>query len=261
MIILTKKNWANFSHLTRLSSPQSLCYTYSKMKIGIFTDTYYPSTDGVTTSLSQYKRSLEQLGHEVYVFAPKYPGYHDQEKNIIRLKAFDVILADKHRSVLIYPGLVKSLQGINLDIVHSQSLLGMGLVADMIAKDKQIPHIHTVHTLYPELADHYPAVLSASLVMAALIYPLYFKTKIPTIKQPISQSSSKVFLKRQSWKIMLLFCNSTNAIIVPSQHLLDKMVTRGLKRKLSSCQTQSTTTSTTTPHFRVSNMMTSHSSS
>jgi len=201
------------------------------MKIGIFTDTYYPSTDGVTTSLSQYKRSLEQLGHEVYVFAPKYPGYHDQEKNIIRLKAFDVILADKHRSVLIYPGLVKSLQGINLDIVHSQSLLGMGLVADMIAKDKQIPHIHTVHTLYPELADHYPAVLSASLVMAALIYPLYFKTKIPTIKQPISQSSSKVFLKRQSWKIMLLFCNSTNAIIVPSQHLLDKMVTRGLKRK------------------------------
>ena len=38
-----------------------------EMRVGIFTDTYPPFINGVSTSVVMLKRSLERLGHEVYI--------------------------------------------------------------------------------------------------------------------------------------------------------------------------------------------------
>ena len=37
------------------------------MRIGIFTDTYTPYINGVTTSVLMLKKSLEKKGHVVYI--------------------------------------------------------------------------------------------------------------------------------------------------------------------------------------------------
>ena len=37
------------------------------MRIGIFTDTYEPFINGVTTSVLMLKKSLEKKGHTVYI--------------------------------------------------------------------------------------------------------------------------------------------------------------------------------------------------
>ena len=37
------------------------------MRIGLFTDTYPPFINGVSTSVSMLKKALEKKGHEVYV--------------------------------------------------------------------------------------------------------------------------------------------------------------------------------------------------
>ena len=37
------------------------------MRIGIFTETYTPYVSGVVTSIMMLKKSLEDLGHDVYV--------------------------------------------------------------------------------------------------------------------------------------------------------------------------------------------------
>ena len=37
------------------------------MRIGIFTEVYKPYVSGVVTSVLMLKKSLEDLGHEVYV--------------------------------------------------------------------------------------------------------------------------------------------------------------------------------------------------
>ena len=37
------------------------------MRIGIFSDTYPPFVNGVSTSISVLKKYLEKLGHQVYV--------------------------------------------------------------------------------------------------------------------------------------------------------------------------------------------------
>jgi len=43
------------------------------MKIGIFTDTYYPQINGVATSVLMLKENLTAQGHQVYVSGKAFP--------------------------------------------------------------------------------------------------------------------------------------------------------------------------------------------
>ena len=38
------------------------------MRIGLFTDTYFPQVSGVATSIRTLKTELEKLGHAVFYF-------------------------------------------------------------------------------------------------------------------------------------------------------------------------------------------------
>lgn len=52
------------------------------MRIGLFTDTYYPETNGVATSVYQLKKELELLGHDVYVFTVSNPKQKEADGRI-----------------------------------------------------------------------------------------------------------------------------------------------------------------------------------
>jgi 1,2-diacylglycerol 3-alpha-glucosyltransferase len=43
------------------------------LKIGIFTDTYYPQINGVATSILMLKENLEKQGHSIYIFTTTDP--------------------------------------------------------------------------------------------------------------------------------------------------------------------------------------------
>ena len=40
------------------------------MRVGLFTDTYRPSINGIVFVVESLKRELEALGHDVYVVCP-----------------------------------------------------------------------------------------------------------------------------------------------------------------------------------------------
>ena len=40
------------------------------MRIGFFSDSYFPEIDGVTYTLKSWKKELEGRGHEVYIIYP-----------------------------------------------------------------------------------------------------------------------------------------------------------------------------------------------
>ena len=46
------------------------------MRIGIFTDTYEPFINGVTTSVLMLKKSLEKKGHTVYIVTVNEENLH-----------------------------------------------------------------------------------------------------------------------------------------------------------------------------------------
>jgi 1,2-diacylglycerol 3-alpha-glucosyltransferase len=61
------------------------------MRIGLFTDTYRPSINGIVFVVESLKKHLESQGHEVYIFCPGSsirPGRHaeefDEDEHVIR---------------------------------------------------------------------------------------------------------------------------------------------------------------------------------
>lgn len=53
------------------------------MKIGLFTDTFYPEINGVATSCLNLQRERRRRGHDVHVYAPKCKGWEEnQHENV-----------------------------------------------------------------------------------------------------------------------------------------------------------------------------------
>ena len=55
------------------------------MKIGLFTDTFYPEINGVATSCLNLERELTRRGHEVHVFAPKCRGWEENQRERVQI--------------------------------------------------------------------------------------------------------------------------------------------------------------------------------
>ena len=67
------------------------------MRIGIFTDTYYPQVNGVVTSILMLEKELRNLGHEVYIFTTSNPKAKDLSENIFRLPSMPFIFLPTYR--------------------------------------------------------------------------------------------------------------------------------------------------------------------
>lgn len=125
------------------------------MRIGIFSDTYIPLINGVSTSIEMLRKGLEKKGHKVYIVTvnPNSLKYEYGDK-ILRIPGVPVGIFD-YRLTSIYPArAIKTIKNWNLDIIHSQTEFGIGTFARIIAKQFNIPLVHTYHTMYEDYV-HY----------------------------------------------------------------------------------------------------------
>ncbi len=124
------------------------------MRIGIFTDSYYPHVSGVATSIAMLKSALEAMGHKVYMVIPNLDNMkfiYDKKNETILLPGIKTGLY-KLRMTGIYSS--KAMKIIknewNLDIIHSQTEGTVGTFSHIVAKKLNIPIVHTYHTLYED---------------------------------------------------------------------------------------------------------------
>lgn len=127
------------------------------MRIGIFTDTYPPYINGVSTSIAMLEAALRKLGHDVFIVTvnPEKLSYSfDDNGRIIRLPGIPVGIYD-YRLTGIYPlKAINKIKEWNLDIIHSHTEFGVGTFARIMAKQLDIPIVHTYHTMYEDYV-HY----------------------------------------------------------------------------------------------------------
>jgi len=128
------------------------------MRIGLFTDTYFPQVSGVATSIRTLKTELEKLGHKVFIFTTTDKDVNRYEDwQIIRIPSVP-FFAFKDRRVA-YRGFSNALELARqhqLDIIHTQTEFSLGLLGIWIAKELRIPVVHTYHTQYEDYV-HYLA--------------------------------------------------------------------------------------------------------
>lgn len=126
------------------------------MNIGIFTDTYFPQVSGVATSIKTLKEELTAAGHSVYIFTTSDPAAVEEE-GVLRFPSVP-LLSFKERRIVVrgYFSACQYGRELDLDVIHTQTEFGMGLLGKRVARKLGIPAIHTYHTMYEDYL-HYIA--------------------------------------------------------------------------------------------------------
>ncbi len=127
------------------------------MRIGIFTEAYTPYISGLVTSEVMLKKALEKKGHEVYVVTANLESFkysYDEKEKVLRIPGIPTGIYDS-RLTSIYPlPAVNKIKNWKLDVIHSQTEFAIGTFARLLAKQYNIPLVHTYHTMYEDYV-HY----------------------------------------------------------------------------------------------------------
>ncbi len=123
------------------------------MRIGLFTDTYPPFINGVSTSVYMLKKALEKEGHTVFVITINNSSIHynfEENDTVVRVPGLQIGLYD-YRVTTIYPvRAVNIVRKWKLDVIHSHTEFSVGTFARVLARQLNIPLVHTYHTMYED---------------------------------------------------------------------------------------------------------------
>lgn len=139
------------------------------MKIGLFTEAYFPIISGVSISVRTLKNELIRLGHEVVVITLHHPNALPEE-GVYRFKGKTLPMKGmgEFSVARVTRSKVQTMADMKFDIIHCHTEFSMGRLGRKVGKVCHIPTIHTYHTMY----DDYLHFISK-----ALIVPLKFVSK------------------------------------------------------------------------------------
>jgi len=172
------------------------------MKIGLFTDTYYPQISGVAASVSILSEQLTAHGHDVYIFTTTDPKASKCEHKIIRLPSLRFV-SKRRIGLCILPRLKKLANRLGIELVHTHTEFPLGQYGRWLSKELNIPLVHTMHTIYEDYT-HYIA---------------------PGALNTVAKSVAKKWVK--------LFCNATNEVIVPTDKTRLLLLSYGVTKNIS----------------------------
>jgi 1,2-diacylglycerol 3-alpha-glucosyltransferase len=127
------------------------------VKIGIFSNCYLPMVNGVVGTVCLLKKGFEEHGHKVYIFAPNFDDYHDQEEGVFRFPAVDLTKKVKYPIAIPFsPRINRVLKDLKLDIIHCHHPFVLGPLGHKIARRQEIPVVYTFHTQYEQYSHYIP---------------------------------------------------------------------------------------------------------
>jgi 1,2-diacylglycerol 3-alpha-glucosyltransferase len=173
------------------------------MRIGIFSDTYYPQLNGVATSVLMLNEKLRAKGHQVFVFTTTDPEAPRQETGVYRLPSLPFV-GDRRMGMFYHPGLARMVRRLDLDLIHTNTEFSLGVFGRYMARELRLPMVHTMHTIYEDYT-HYVA------------------------KFKMLDSLAKAVAK----KISADFCNSADQVIVPTAKVKELLLSYGVTREIS----------------------------
>lgn len=122
------------------------------MKVALFTETYFPSVNGVAAHVKTLKNGLEKLGHEVLVVtADKHCKHHYIEDGVMHCPATEVkrLYGFGFAPPFSYKRM-RLIAGFDPDIIHIHHEFGIGLSGIVAAKALKKPLVYTLHTVYDQ---------------------------------------------------------------------------------------------------------------
>lgn len=128
------------------------------MRVGIFTESYPPLVNGVSTSILMLEHALTKLGHEVFIITVsdnKKDYVLENNGHILRLPSVNLANCYDYKMTSVYPiKAVNMIKKMNLDVIHSNVEFTVGIFARVVSEQLSIPLVHTYHTNWEDYT-HY----------------------------------------------------------------------------------------------------------
>lgn len=205
------------------------------MRIGLFTDTYRPSINGIVFVVESLKRELEALGHEVYVFCPGKPmrrstkaELYEEDNHIVRFPSVKGVFFDDYdTSVFFPPRVVRQIADLELDVVHIFTPSQVGLMGIRAAAKSDTPFVVQHCTDLYEFVEHYPSVLPGVLALIGIVFPFTVKLAGYDVREII-----KLYMPRRGitkWnqdiieRSMTILYSKADAVIALSRKSSDQL--------------------------------------
>jgi len=130
-----------------------------KLNIAMFTNNYLPFIGGVPISITRLTKGLRKKGHNVVIFAPKYPFKTLEDVNVIRCnlliyyktKPFDFPIVN-----IFSPQIEKKFLSQDFDVIHVHHPFWMGSKGLELGNKYGLPVILTYHTRLEKYAHNLP---------------------------------------------------------------------------------------------------------
>lgn len=170
------------------------------MKILLISDVYFPRVNGVSTSIRTFTEQLQKLGHAVHLIAPDYGVKTEDDAWITRVPARSIYF-DPEDKLMKYGEILKlvtSLKSQQFDLIHIHTPFIAHYAGLKLGQLLQIPVVETYHTFFEDYLHHY----------------------LPWIPRKLAKNMARYISKKQ--------CNQVDAIVAPSQPMLDILRTYGI---------------------------------
>jgi glycosyltransferase involved in cell wall biosynthesis len=167
------------------------------VRVGLFTNNYLPFCGGVTISVETLRRGLQGRGHEVWTFAPRFPGAPETDPRVVRFPSIPAATYPEFALAVPWtPRIGQRVRRLGLDVFHAHHPFLLGPAARRMARRLTRPLVFTYHTRYEKYAHYVP--LTRSLVEAAAL------------------------------RLSTRFAASADAVIAPSALVRDQLRARGV---------------------------------
>ncbi len=125
------------------------------MKIAMFTDTYLPTRDGVVTSILATKQRLEEMGHEIFMFAPEPEDESEKEEGVYYFRSVSFDRYPGYRVAMFPTNKCEILEELDVDVIHTHGLLAMALRSMFAGRVLRKPVVVSFHTMVTEASKYY----------------------------------------------------------------------------------------------------------
>jgi glycosyltransferase involved in cell wall biosynthesis len=166
------------------------------LRVGLFTECYRPIINGVVASVDSLVRALRDGGHGVFCVTPRIPGYHERDREIVRVPSLPLPTPTAYRltvPLLSRRTIDEVLSGASVVHTHSPFITGwMGL---RLARRLRVPLVFTYHTQLEQYVHYLP-----------------FEPRLT---------------RRAARRLTRMYANAADAVVVPTRAMEQRL--RGLR--------------------------------
>lgn len=203
------------------------------MKIAIFTDVFLEVPGGIPSSIEAQKASLEELGHEVIVFAPGFSTKDVDVKivpthKLLRLNGAPV----SKRPEKVMEWVLKEFPQFDFDMVHVHYEASCSIAGMKLARKFDKPFVQTMHGR-EDMAIKINVPHPFKTLVGVLLCFLHGRYIPHAIKVKRDNDLADTIATAKMWTLMVNHANYASQIITPSEHFAKKLKKYGVKRPIT----------------------------